>query len=116
MKLAKTFKELCTPAMIYFVIATISILLALLNHVKLTIVLFKALFVIFWTFVLNYLCKKGFKSVSWFLVLFPFIVIITAFLLTSMREGMEPTMPTLKKDDDKKPSSVTSPPAGTTNK
>jgi hypothetical protein len=30
-------------------------------------------FVILWTIFLNYLCSKGYSSVSWFLVLLPLI-------------------------------------------
>jgi len=33
----------------------------------------KILYIGFWTFVLNYICKAGYKSVSWFLVLLPFL-------------------------------------------
>lgn len=86
--LSKKFKELCTPAMIYFVISVVAILVALLNHIKMEAVLIKAVFVLFWTYVLNFLCKKGYKSVSWFLVLFPYILLLAAgFGL--VREGME---------------------------
>jgi hypothetical protein len=35
----------------------------------------KILFGGIWTYLLTWLCKKGYKSVSWFLVLLPFIMI-----------------------------------------
>ena len=34
----------------------------------------KALYISFWTFVLHALCDYGYKRLSWFLVLFPFIL------------------------------------------
>ena len=33
---------------------------------------------IFWTFVLNAICKAGYKNLSWFLVLFPFLLLFIA--------------------------------------
>jgi hypothetical protein len=91
MKLTKTFKELCTPAALYFVISVIAIIVALFNGMKLMAVGIKAIFVIIYTFFLNFLCKKGFKSVSWFLVLLPYILMLAVFLMAflKIKEGME---------------------------
>ena len=81
MKVPKTLKDLCTPALVYFVISIITILIALFNRVKLVAIGAKLLFALFWTFVLNYLCRKGYKSVSWLLVLLPYIVMIIGGIL-----------------------------------
>lgn len=91
MKLTKTFKELCTPAALYFVISAIAIIIALFNGMKLMAVGIKAIFVIIYTFFLNFLCQKGFKSVSWFLVLLPYILMLAVFLMAffKIKEGME---------------------------
>ena len=90
MKLTKTFKELCTPAMLYFVISVFSIIVALFNGMKLMAVGVNAIFVIIYTFFLNFLCQKGFKSVSWFLVLLPYILMLAVFLMAffKIKEGM----------------------------
>ena len=72
--LNKDFSKLCTPARLYFVIAIISSVVALLNKVTLLAVFFKLVFAFIWTYILGWLCKKGYDSLSWFLVLFPFIV------------------------------------------
>ena len=74
------FKNLCTPAKIYFAIAVISSIVALINGVGFGSVLIKLIFAFFWTYVLGWLCNKGYKSISWFLVLFPFILILLAIL------------------------------------
>jgi hypothetical protein len=76
----KDFSKLCTPAKIYFAIAVISSLIALLNGIKIVVVFFKILFAFIWTYFLSVLCEKGYKKVSWFLVLLPYILIFLAVL------------------------------------
>lgn len=76
----KEFTKLCTPARLYFVIAVISSLVALLSKVPIVSVFLKLVFAVIWTFVLGWLCKKGYESLSWFLVLFPYIIILLAVI------------------------------------
>lgn len=87
----RKLRDLCTPAMLYLAISLFAILVALFNRMRVAIVLGKTLFVIFWTLVLNFLCQKGYKNVSWFLVLLPYFLILTSFLMTyfQIREGFE---------------------------
>jgi hypothetical protein len=75
-----SFDALCDPAKLYIVLSIIAIIVALIRGMPLSAVVLKAFFILFWTWVLNYLCSKGFKMVSWFLVLFPFIVMFSAFV------------------------------------
>lgn len=42
-------------------------------HVILLFV-FQIIYICFWTWLLNFLCKKGLKSLSWFIVLIPFLI------------------------------------------
>jgi len=72
------FRYLCTPAKIYFAIAVIASLFALLNGVALMAVFMKLIFAFVWTFFLGYLCKKGMMTLSWFLVLLPYIIMALA--------------------------------------
>jgi len=74
----KDFSKLCTPAKIYFAIAVIASIFALISGGSLMIVLWKLVFAFIWTFVLGWLCEKGFTSISWFLVLLPYIIIALA--------------------------------------
>ena len=85
------FKKLCTPAMLYFVLSAVSFLGMLMQNCtdskkykvgtmevespchNAAFFVVKALYILFWTFVLNWMCKKGFKTVSWALVLLPFL-------------------------------------------
>ena len=71
----KNFSKLCTPAKIYFGIAVIAIIIALFSGVSLMLAFTKLFFAFIWTFVLGWLCDKGYSSISWFLVLLPYIVI-----------------------------------------
>jgi hypothetical protein len=76
----KTFNALCTPAKIYFGIAIISSVFALLNGVAFGVIGIKIFFALFWTFILGWLCKNGLSNVSWFLVLLPYVVILLTML------------------------------------
>jgi hypothetical protein len=89
MKFGKTFNELCTPARLYFLISAITIVIGLFNGFQLLAVFMNIGFVIVWTYLLNLLCKKGFKPFSWFLVLLPYFLILIGFLMTlgNGREG-----------------------------
>ena len=72
------FRYLCTPAKIYFAIAVIASVFALLNGAGLMAVFMKLVFAFLWTFLLGWLCKKGMKTLSWFLVLLPYIIMALA--------------------------------------
>lgn len=66
-------KDLCSPASIYFWLSIIGIIYMLLTKFQLITSIVNLFFVILWTIFLNYLCSKGYSSVSWFLVLLPLI-------------------------------------------
>jgi hypothetical protein len=93
-------KNLCTPAYFYFIISSIALIIMIIQNygntnlyclgdyscqVTSTFVIFaiKVIYVLFWTWILNLICKNGFEWVSWFLVLIPFIImfIMIAYFL-----------------------------------
>jgi hypothetical protein len=76
----KDFSKLCTPAKIYFAIAVIASIVALVNGVGVMAVAVKLIFAFIWTFILAWLCDKGYKTISWFLVLLPYIIIVLAMV------------------------------------
>jgi hypothetical protein len=56
-----------------------------------TIFILKVIYVLFWTWVLNLICKDGHTGISWFLVLIPFILLFAIVLLlmvSPMQEGL----------------------------
>ena len=90
--------DLCTPATIYFVISLIGLIILgvgnLGNNERLCIgdyscyvgnntIIFvlNAIYILFWTFVLDLMCKNGYNSLSWFVILLPFIL---AFIFLAM--------------------------------
>ena len=94
-------KELCTPAYIYFVISIIALALILLQNlgnqqsydvgsfscrVPSTTLIFiiKLIYILFWTWILNLICKDGHTTVSWLLVLLPFILLFVMIGLIMM--------------------------------
>ena len=76
----KDFSKLCTPAKIYFAIAVIAAVVALVNGASIMTEFWKIVFAFVWTFILGWLCKKGYTSLSWFLVLLPYIIMALAML------------------------------------
>ena len=80
MKMNEQFQKLCTPAKIYFSLAVFSILVSLLGGIHVIMILTKLFFAFIWTYILAWLCKKGYTSLSWFLVLLPFIMFLLVLL------------------------------------
>jgi heme A synthase len=76
----KDFGKLCTPAKIYFVIAVFVAVIALFNSVPVLAVFVKLLFAFIWTYILSWLCKKGYQSIAWLLVLLPYIIIVLGMI------------------------------------
>jgi hypothetical protein len=74
----KDFSKLCTPAKIYFAIAVIASIIALFSGIGVIAVAMKLIFAFIWTFLLAWLCDNGYKTISWVLVLLPYIVIALA--------------------------------------
>jgi hypothetical protein len=91
MAFPKTLKELCTPSAVYFIVSIVSLIMILFQNlgnsssyhignfscrVPSTILVFiiKLIYILFWTWILNLICKDGHTGISWFLVLFPFIL------------------------------------------
>ena len=73
--------DLCTPAQIYFVRSIITLILAVIKQFKFSTIMMKLVTIAVWTWFLNFLCSKGYKSVSWFLVLLPFLFITLGFIM-----------------------------------
>ena len=75
----KSFDELCSPAKLYFILAVIACIAALINGVKFGQVVINLIIAFVWTAVLSWICGKGFTGVSWFLVLVPYIIMLLVF-------------------------------------
>jgi len=73
------FSRFCTPAQLYLILAGISLLTAFLKDFKIITLVINGIFVLIWGWILNWLCSKGLKAISWILVLLPFILFLFTF-------------------------------------
>jgi hypothetical protein len=92
---------ICTPAVVYLVLATISFIFMMSQKFNLFAMFTKVIIIALWTWFLNFLCTKGYTSISWFLVFLPIIIFIFLMLFmfhifNSIKENFE-----AKKDDDR---------------
>lgn len=88
----RTLKQLCTPAALYFVISVIGLVISVFQNlgntnsynignfscrVPNTVLVFivQFIYIVFWTYVLNLICKDGHDGLSWMLVLLPWILL-----------------------------------------
>jgi hypothetical protein len=78
--MTNSFSQLCSPAKLYFVLVIISIIIGLFSGFHVLAIIVKLIFAFIWTMVLNWLCKKGWKTLSWILVLLPFILIVLVYV------------------------------------
>jgi hypothetical protein len=100
----KMIKALCTPAYIYLIISIIAIVAAMFENAGRTrtysfcgytmnvdntgvVFLLQGIIVVFWTIVLDSLCKNGFSQLSWLLLALPFIGFLCTIVAMSSREG-----------------------------
>ena len=101
MSLQSYVKSLCTPAYVYLVMSVISLVMIMLQNAGNTteycagnfacdvsstgiVLLVHGLYIMFWTFVLNSICQAGYKNLSWFILLLPFVlgfILIGLFIL-----------------------------------
>ena len=103
MSFPKKLKDLCTPALIYFVISIISLVLLFIQNIHnvnsyhvgnfsckvpntMLVFFFKLMYILFWTWILNLICKDGHTGISWLLVLFPFILLFVILGLIMLNQ------------------------------
>ncbi len=78
-------QSLCTPAKIYFILAIVYFIFAVVKRVHFMTSVINLLFAFAWTYLLSWLCKKGWSKLSWAILLFPYILImLVAFRVVSM--------------------------------
>jgi hypothetical protein len=99
--------KLCTPSQVYLVVSLVLLVLsyfglsAISQQIRLnqtnnellqslnftyqkdsnTSYVVQVLFIALWTWLLSYLCNKGYTELSWFLVLLPWVIMFIAFFM-----------------------------------
>lgn len=98
--------QLCTPSYVYFIISVLAIAISAVqnmgNRNKYTLGMFscrvpscvavfvvKVVYILFWTWVLNLMCKDGHSGIAWFLVLLPFIMLFVIMGLVMMNQSQD---------------------------
>ena len=100
------YQQLCTPASIYFIISFFAIILMAIQNMQNNrlyhlagytfsvancwlIFIIKIIYILFWTWILNLICRDGHTGIAWFLILIPFILFFLVFfiILMSLRES-----------------------------
>ena len=102
-----TLKQLCTPAYVYFIISVLAIAMSVVQNIGnskkyslgsfsctvpscMLIFVLKIVYIVFWTWILNLMCKDGHTGVAWFLVLIPFVIlfaIISIVMMSQKKKG-----------------------------
>ena len=99
-------KELCSPAFIYFILSVIGIVASVISNLggnsniytlghfstpvsnTWFVLIINIIYVLFWTWILNLMCKDGHREIAWFLVLLPFVLFFI-LMFTIGTSGME---------------------------
>ena len=68
--------SICPPALLYLILGLLAIFGLIIRRINAPIIVFKSIIVLLWTWFLSFLCTKGYETVSWILVLLPYILMI----------------------------------------
>jgi uncharacterized membrane protein (DUF485 family) len=93
MTITETWNNLCTPAQLYFIMTAIGFLLTAWGFPKalnISNVMYQTLITLIWTYLLGWICTKGWTGLSWFLVIAPFILsMFVMYTLYTMKNNLE---------------------------
>ena len=93
--------QLCTPSYVYFIISVLAIAIAAIQNMGnnrkyalgmfscrvpscLAVFIVKIIYILFWTWVLNLMCRDGHSGIAWFLVLLPFVLLFVIMGMVMM--------------------------------
>lgn len=95
-------RKLCTPALIYLILSMFTLIVMGIQNIfnvdtyclgnfecQATnaiwlIFVVKFIYILFWTWILNIICKAGYTNVSWFLLLIPYILFFVIIITMMM--------------------------------
>lgn len=85
MDLVAMLNRLCTPAFLYAVVHGLLLVLqffralsygTLFQSQVLSSIIVNLIWIVFWAWLLNYICSKGLSPISWLVFLTPFILMV----------------------------------------
>jgi hypothetical protein len=97
------FRHLCKPATVYLAISVVALIAIAYQNMGLSnmycmgdfscyvpsttaVIFIEGLYILFWTWILHLMCRTGYASISWFMVVFPivlFFVLIGLMMVAS---------------------------------
>ena len=84
--------KLCTPAFIYLVLSVIVLAVGVFSGISALTFIFKSALIILWTFLLNWLCSRGYAVLSWIILLLPVILVVLLASLSADLGGVKPVL------------------------
>lgn len=99
-------RKLCTPSYIYLVVSAIALVVMLYQNIgnvdkyclgsysctvssTALIFIIKAIYILFWTWILNLICRAGAPGVAWFVLLLPVILMFVLLAMMMISNEME---------------------------
>jgi hypothetical protein len=103
-RISGDFRHLCKPAMVYLAISVVALVVIAYQNIGLNnmycmgsyscyvpstaaVIFGEGIYILFWTWILHLMCRTGYASISWFLVVVPlllFFVLIGLMMLMSL--------------------------------
>ena len=78
-KMGFSLEKMCLPAKINLALSGIHILTMIYMRYRLFSIIVSLLYIAFWTWLLVTLCDSGYTTLSWFLVVGPFVFMLLLF-------------------------------------
>jgi hypothetical protein len=108
-RISGDFRHLCKPAMVYLAVSVVVLIVIAYQNMGMNnmycmgdfscyvpstaaVIFSEGLYILFWTWILNLMCRTGYASISWLLVVFPlvlFFVLIGLMMLMSGRMAQQ---------------------------
>jgi len=83
--------RICSPALLFLILSTLGAIYMAFTQFSLLTLFFKVVFIALWTYFLNFLCLKGHETVSWILVVLPYVfMILFVFIGIDVMRSMTP--------------------------
>jgi len=97
------FTKMCNPAKLYLAISIVVVIYGMIQQFSLITLGTNFIFSVLWTMVLNWLCSVGLKTISWILVLLPYLMMFlsASFILDMMRGKKQGFFANSTKNHDK---------------
>ena len=87
------FSKMCEPAKLYLLVSVVALVYGIFQRFSMITLGTNFIFAVLWTMVLNWLCSIGMKTLSWILVLLPYLMLFLSagFVMDMMhsKEGFQ---------------------------